>query len=420
MDRITFASRLADAAQHAVEFAREHVHEHLPDDVRFRVALNSSYDGNPLHPDERVYPDDRRAHPSERVSRLDIDELVDLLWRDGAVPEWIDFSVEAADQEATIVEVMSCGRFTTNEALLYHQREGRPPFHVLGPALPPESMRDGPGRFSLWWSTAAFDSTSFERAVAHADKVRILALRGRWVDDSVLADVRAFDRLVTLTVEGPSASGEGLTSLEGSTVEHVSLTQVSARRLHLTGLAGLPCLRSIAVAGNPDAVDGLDALAGRTNVDSVTVRVPALTDVGVVARLPSLRDLRLDTSGVSSLAPLARAKSLRHLSLDETPVTDDEMKPVAGLALETISLGHTAITDLGIERLIHNPHLRRLSLVGTAITDASLEALAALPRLDRIDVRQTRVAAAGVAALRKQRSNLQVVADPELGRRRPP
>lgn len=104
MDRITFAARLAAAARHAVEFARDHVQEHLPDDVRFRVELNSSYDGNPLHADERVYPDDRRTHPAERVSRLDIDALVGLLWRDGAVPERINVSVEAADEEATTIE----------------------------------------------------------------------------------------------------------------------------------------------------------------------------------------------------------------------------------------------------------------------------------------------------------------------------
>jgi hypothetical protein len=147
--------QLAGAARRAVDFAREFVEEHLPAAVRFRVELNSSYDGNPLHTDERVYPDDRRVHLAEHIARMEMEGLVELLWRDGAIPEWINLSVESADEEATLIHVESCGRFTANDALLYYEHEGRTPFHVLGPALPPDRMRDHPGRFSLWWSTLA-------------------------------------------------------------------------------------------------------------------------------------------------------------------------------------------------------------------------------------------------------------------------
>ena len=74
--------------------------------------------------------------------------VVDELWRDGRVPEWMDLSVVDVAQGSTVLEALCCGRFTDDETLLYHKTEGAPPFHVTSPALPPN--HDG-GRFSLHW-----------------------------------------------------------------------------------------------------------------------------------------------------------------------------------------------------------------------------------------------------------------------------
>jgi hypothetical protein len=77
------------------------------------------------------------------------------LWVDGKIPQWINFSVHAADTEHTYIEVMVCNRLTADDQVLYHQREGNPPFHVLGPAIPPEwvSLAES-GKFSLGWRSA--------------------------------------------------------------------------------------------------------------------------------------------------------------------------------------------------------------------------------------------------------------------------
>jgi hypothetical protein len=45
VERSVFAERLTQAAQRAREFARTLVEDPLPDAVRFRVILDSSYDG---------------------------------------------------------------------------------------------------------------------------------------------------------------------------------------------------------------------------------------------------------------------------------------------------------------------------------------------------------------------------------------
>lgn len=55
--------------------------------------------------------------------------------RQGA--EWIDVAVEDVGGGLTVVSLLCCGRFTSQEDLLYHRDGGRPPFSVKSPALPP-------------------------------------------------------------------------------------------------------------------------------------------------------------------------------------------------------------------------------------------------------------------------------------------
>ena len=58
VDRATFEQRLREAGHRVVLFAREHVLQHLPDDLAFRVYPNQSFDGNPRVGDEVVFPDE--------------------------------------------------------------------------------------------------------------------------------------------------------------------------------------------------------------------------------------------------------------------------------------------------------------------------------------------------------------------------
>lgn len=114
MERAVFAARLADASRRAVELAHGYVIETLPDEVRFALKLNASYDGHPLHPDETVYPDEGHPSAAASLARIDHERAVDLLWRNGTVPEWIDVAVDSADDEVTLIELTVCGSFTAN------------------------------------------------------------------------------------------------------------------------------------------------------------------------------------------------------------------------------------------------------------------------------------------------------------------
>ena len=133
MDRTTFSRRLGEAVAAARNFGQQFIAETLPEPVRCRVLLSQSMD-HELRPGEVVYPTDRSPGAPLDLAEH---EVLDLLWRSGDVPEWIDVRVFDVVAGATIVELSVCGRFTSKDGLLYHQQGGRPPFHVTSPPLPP-------------------------------------------------------------------------------------------------------------------------------------------------------------------------------------------------------------------------------------------------------------------------------------------
>jgi hypothetical protein len=152
VDRSTFETRLRTAAQQALEFGRQHVHQLLPDDVAFFVCPNQSYDGNPRVGDEAVFPEES-LREGQHHGPWSAQEVVAFLWRDGKVPEWINVAVEAEDGKRSLIGLRCCGRFTAQEDLLYHRYPGGvPPFSIKSPVLPPgwENI-EASGKFDLYW-----------------------------------------------------------------------------------------------------------------------------------------------------------------------------------------------------------------------------------------------------------------------------
>ena len=149
MQKDTFHEHLVRATGHSVEFARRYVRNRLPESFRYFVDLNQSYDGNPLEAGERVFPDDVARHGA-CVGPLSADHVVELLWRDGLVPEWVDVSVERADDTHTFIRLLCCGRFTDRAERLYYSDTDVCPFGCKSPVLPPGwSESDEP--FDLHW-----------------------------------------------------------------------------------------------------------------------------------------------------------------------------------------------------------------------------------------------------------------------------
>jgi hypothetical protein len=145
----TFHEHLVRATRYAFECARRLVSNRLPESFQYLAHLNQSYDGNPLEPGEHAFPDDVARHGA-RVGPLSAEQVVELLWREGLVPEWIDISVERTDGTHAFIQLLCCGRFTDRAEHLYYSQTDVCPFGVKSPVLPMD-WEEGDGPFDLHW-----------------------------------------------------------------------------------------------------------------------------------------------------------------------------------------------------------------------------------------------------------------------------
>ncbi len=151
MTESDFLDHLNIASKHCAAFVRDMVTNTLPDKFLYLVLPNQSYDGNPLNQDESIFPEDT-LRPGILPRPREASEVVDCLWRDGKIPEWIDILVRRVTPEFTIFKLECCGRFTENRDLLYYRDGGCAPFGIKGTVLPPrwKSVKEN-GRFDLNW-----------------------------------------------------------------------------------------------------------------------------------------------------------------------------------------------------------------------------------------------------------------------------
>ncbi|MCP3921957.1 MAG: hypothetical protein GY714_05150 [Desulfobacterales bacterium] len=150
LSKKSFEKNLISASNCCLEFTRTLVLNELPDSICYIVCLGCSYDGNPLEEREKTYPEDynepeRKCDSSKQV--------VELLWREGSVPEWINVTVDSEDKNFTYIKLECCGRFSDNHRLMYHIQEGYVPFHVLGPPIPTEFINEKEKpKYDLYWN----------------------------------------------------------------------------------------------------------------------------------------------------------------------------------------------------------------------------------------------------------------------------
>jgi len=134
------------AVEDCIDLAQAMVIEQLPQTAKFHILWYKPTDAN----GRTKFLGGRLLLPSD-LQRVDHVTARRILWTDGKIPEWINFSVESISNEYTLIEVMLSDKLTSDEEPLRHSREGNPPFHVLGPILPPgwRSVEQD-GKFSLF------------------------------------------------------------------------------------------------------------------------------------------------------------------------------------------------------------------------------------------------------------------------------
>jgi hypothetical protein len=124
MEKRTFGDLLERMSVASREFATRYVTNELPSSFQYFVYLSMSYDENPLNPGEHVFPDVSSRY-GERIGPIPGSVVVELLWRDGLIPRWIDISVVEADSGSTYFLLLCCGRYTSDEELLYYSKGGQ-------------------------------------------------------------------------------------------------------------------------------------------------------------------------------------------------------------------------------------------------------------------------------------------------------
>ncbi len=131
--------------------------------------------------------------------------------------------------------------------------------------------------------------------------------------------------------------------------------------------------------------------------------------INVLRRL-KLGILTLDNTRMKSLKPLAEM-DLHKLSLEGTQVTDADLQAVSGSplirTLEHIALDRTSVTDEGL-KVLANDRLNALGLQETNITDAGLEHLKQLKFLQSLDVRKTKLTAPALQQLSRALPQCQI------------
>ncbi|MDN3674906.1 hypothetical protein QWY99_17850 [Flavobacterium branchiarum] len=129
MEKEDFKINLKKALDGLIDFTQEMVTNKLPHEYKFIIKTNCSYDGNELTADEEVYPDDKIDETSF-INPATESTVIDYLWRNGKVPQWINVQVSSCDSNFSYITLECCGRFS---ATLNH-KDG--PFRALGPNIP--------------------------------------------------------------------------------------------------------------------------------------------------------------------------------------------------------------------------------------------------------------------------------------------
>jgi hypothetical protein len=111
------------AVERAVECARDTFVQEFPSECEFLLFPNQSYDGNPLEGDERVFPNDSLPQ-GKFLGPLSKEKVIEYLWRDGWVPEWIDMAVVSQNDKRSQVQLLCCGRYTSSRESLTTSKRG--------------------------------------------------------------------------------------------------------------------------------------------------------------------------------------------------------------------------------------------------------------------------------------------------------
>ncbi|HUY90133.1 MAG TPA: carboxypeptidase regulatory-like domain-containing protein [Pirellulales bacterium] len=241
-----------------------------------------------------------------------------------------------------------------------------------------------------------------EIALGGRDEIDFEALAPQfaWLYENLLANLKEFSELRSLTLCPPHGCDEALKSLrELKKLESLMLADVSdLTAAGVAHLAALPNLKGLGLAGPRLDDDMLREIAELPKLESLTFG-GAFTD-----------------EGLSHLQDCTHLKQLLLAAKDGARLTDRGVESLSGLTnlehLELVQLDDGSspwnITDAGLRSLAALPNLESLSLRSKRITDAGLAHLRGLKKLKQLDLGGSAISEAAVAELKQALPNLKV------------
>src|SRR5262245_30234223 len=113
MTREEFEKNFDAAVARALETARDTFIQEFPSQCEFLVYPNQSYDGNSLEMDEAIFPEESLPQ-GKFLGPFYKTQVIEYLWRDARVPEWVDMAVVSQHNQRSQVQLLCCGRYTAS------------------------------------------------------------------------------------------------------------------------------------------------------------------------------------------------------------------------------------------------------------------------------------------------------------------
>jgi Leucine-rich repeat (LRR) protein len=262
-------------------------------------------------------------------------------------------------------------------------------------------------------------------AVEHdkTGQISSVTLRASWITDGDLLDLARLPNLERLDLSRTRITDQGLSYLKSA----IKLREVDLSYAEKIGdpahavIKHWKNLRRLNLRGTVVADETAAAAAALPELEVLDIADTIVGDNGMEAlgRAQKLKELsigniRMSEAGFQSLRQFTTLVSLdisgkRHGG--RSNVTDRAIEAIGSLrGLRALKLGHLTFTDKSFAAIAALPALERLGLeFCPGLEDAALKQLAAAKSLRWVDLHGTKVTAAGVAALRQERPDMQVL-----------